>query len=204
MKYVSIDIETTGLQTETCDIIEFGAVMDDLNDPRPLCKLPVFHCYFTKENFNGNPYALSMHPKIFRRIANKEGSYSYLNATKFGYVFKKFLTQRGYEEENGRVYINAAGKNFGSMDLQFLNAKTDLNNHVKIRHRILDPGSMFATPEDADVPGTRECLIRSGYSPNITHTAVADAVDVIKMVRFKMLGLTHAPGQDSIEGMYTS
>ena len=30
MKYCSIDLETTGLNPKTSDIIEFGAVLDDL------------------------------------------------------------------------------------------------------------------------------------------------------------------------------
>ena len=49
MKYVSIDIETTGLHEDECDIIEFGAVIDDLRVMAPISKLPVFHCYFIKE-----------------------------------------------------------------------------------------------------------------------------------------------------------
>ena len=36
MLYCSIDIETTGLDPETCDIIQFAAVLDNLADPQPL------------------------------------------------------------------------------------------------------------------------------------------------------------------------
>jgi len=149
----------------------------------PIDKLPVFHCYFVKDNFTGSPYALSMHPKIFRRIAEKEDGYNYYNAEKFGYKFKKFLINNGYEEDSGRIYINAAGKNFAAFDLQFLNKKTDLNKHVKIRHRILDPGSMYMKIDDEAVPGTEECLKRAGLTPNVEHEAVADAFDVVKLIR---------------------
>lgn len=183
MKYVSIDIETTGLIPEECDIVEFGAVLDDLSTTEPLDKLPIFHCYFVKDYYHGSPYALSMHPKIFRRIAEKEAGYTYYNAEKFGYQFKKFLVQHGYKEEDGRVYINAAGKNFAAFDLQFLNKKTDLSKHVKIRHRILDPGSMYLRGDDESIPGTEECLRRAGFEPNVEHVAVADAIDVVKLIR---------------------
>jgi len=183
MKYCSIDIETTGLIVDECDIIEFGAVLDDLSVVAPIDELPVFHCYFRKEYYQGSPYALSMHPKIFRRIAEKEGLYNYYHAEKFGYKFKQFLMQNGYEEDSGRVYINAAGKNFGAFDLQFLDRKTDLNKHVKISHRILDPGSMYAEITDTRVPGTEECLRKAGFEPNVTHEAVDDALDVVKLIR---------------------
>ena len=188
MKYCSIDIETTGLIVDECDIVEFGAVLDDICGmltPERLSELPVFHCYFKKEYYQGSPYALSMHPKIFRRIAEKEEGYNYYNAEKFGYQFKKFLLANGYEEEDGRVYINAAGKNFGAFDLQFLDRKTDLNKHVKIRHRILDPGSMYMVVDDEVVPGTEECLRRANLDPNVTHKAVDDAFDVVKLIRYK-------------------
>ena len=36
MLYCSIDIETTGLNPKTCDIVQFAAVLDNLADPQPL------------------------------------------------------------------------------------------------------------------------------------------------------------------------
>lgn len=33
MKYVSIDLETTGLDFECCEILELGAVLDDISLP---------------------------------------------------------------------------------------------------------------------------------------------------------------------------
>ena len=40
MKYISIDLETTGLSSETCEVIEFGAVLDDLTTLQPIESLP--------------------------------------------------------------------------------------------------------------------------------------------------------------------
>ena len=55
MRYVSIDLETTGLDAINNDIIEFGAVLDDLADMKPLEELPRFHAYICKEEYRGQP-----------------------------------------------------------------------------------------------------------------------------------------------------
>ena len=75
MKICSLDLEMTGLDIETCDILEFGCVLDDLSNQRPIEELPTFECYFSPVReggtYQGSPYALQMHPEIFRRIAEK-------------------------------------------------------------------------------------------------------------------------------------
>jgi len=42
-KYVSLDIETTGLNPENCQVLEIGAVIDDGTTPIEDC--PTFQCY---------------------------------------------------------------------------------------------------------------------------------------------------------------
>lgn len=190
MRYCSVDMESCGLIADEHSLLEFGAVIDDLQNPLPIEELPKFHCYFLPVEgvYHGSPFALSMHPKIFRRIADREEGYNYYSPMKFGFAFKRFLIDNGYEAEHGRVTINAAGKNFGASDLQFFNKQTDLAKHVKIRHKILDPGPMFVTKDDEVLPGMEECLNRMGEEPVVAHTAVEDAIDVVKLVRYKMLG----------------
>lgn len=180
----SIDLETTGLDPETCDIVEIGAVVADFSKPLdPVEDLPTFHAYITPPKggtYTGTPYALSMHSEIFRRIANREEGYTYLAPSRLGYVFRKFLVEAGFEEENDHVTITAAGKNFGSFDLQFLKRVPDFTKHVQIRHKILDPGSILCDPiEDDVIPSLDECLERMGFSHNVTHCAVDDARDVL-------------------------
>ena len=192
MKYISIDLETTGLDPINNDIIEFGAVLDDLNNMLPLEQLPKFHAYICKEEYKGQPYALSMHPTIFRRIATKEEGYNYLYPNTLGKSFLNFLIQNGYEldEKNGkqikRTVINVAGKNFGSFDLPFLNNKTNFSSSVKIRHRIIDPGILCLEKGDKAVPGTKLCLERIGITKEVAHTTIEDALDVIQIVRAKL------------------
>lgn len=192
MRYASIDIETCGLDRKTHDIIEFGAVLDDLKNQVDIDKLPKFHCYFlppSGENFTGSPFALSMHQKIFLRIANREKPFTYVHPMKFGFMFRKFLVKNGYQEEHDQVVINVAGKNFGAFDLPFLAERTDLLKHVNIRHRIIDPSILYVLNGDEALPGTKDCKERRNFKFGITddievaHTAIDDAVDVIKLVR---------------------
>lgn len=184
MRYCSVDLETTGLNPDTCDIIEFSAVLDDLSILDPIDKLPVFHTYFIKDNYVGEPYALSMHPQIFRRIAERDHTkYSFMSASKLGYAFRKFLVNNGYKEEHDQVVITVAGKNFPAFDLQFLNRKSDMSKHVNIRHRIIDPAILYIKPGDDAPPGMEECKRRAGMEPKVAHTAEEDAKDIIQLIR---------------------
>jgi len=186
MRIVSVDIETTGLDRHVHDLVEFGAILDDLRNPQPLDSLPKFHCYFILEKYTGSPFALSLHSVAFRRIADRTQGYTYISAMKFGHSFKQFLVKNGYELEHDMATITAAGKNFGAFDLPFLEEKSDLLKHVNIRHRILDPAVLFLTKDDNLLPGTETCKARMCLPDKSAHTAIEDAMDVIKMVRYKL------------------
>lgn len=185
MKYCSIDLETTGLDVDNCDILEFGAVLDDLKNKQPLKSLPRFHCYFIMPNniYKGEPRAMAMHSKIFDRIDSREEGYTYMSPMKLGYAFKSFLINNNYETQKDKVTINVAGKNFAAFDLQFLNRYTDLNKHVKIRHRIIDPAMLFIENGDDRLPSLSDCKKRAGLPEEVAHNAIDDAIDVIKIVR---------------------
>jgi len=191
MRYCSIDLEMCGLDPDTCDILEMGAVIDDLENPLPLDELPRFHCYFLPMNeggtFRGQPYALQMHPDIFLRIDKREEPYTYVSPRKVGNKFKQFLLAHDFEESSGKVHITVAGKNFGSCDLNFLNKQTDLNKHVDIRHSMMDPGILYMEKEDMRVPSLDMCLRRAGFEGNVAHNAIDDALDVIKLIRHKFV-----------------
>ena len=189
-------MESTGLDSDNNDIIEFGAVFDDLNDMKLIEELPRFHCYFLPpdgDSYTGQPYALSMHPTIFRRIAEREEPYTYVHPRKFGFMFRKWLVDTcKYVEEHDRVTINVAGKNFGVCDYQFITKKTDLDKHVKIRHKMIDPASYFLEEGDESLPGLGLCkgrlISRTGAKlpTEVDHTAVEDALDVVSLVRYAL------------------
>ena len=68
MKYVSIDIETTGLDLEKCEILSIGAVIEDTNNPLPLDQLPKFHVAIKRENITGSMFAINMNKELIETI----------------------------------------------------------------------------------------------------------------------------------------
>jgi len=181
MRYVSIDLETTGLDPATCDVIEFAAVIDDLDNQAPLDNLPVFHAYIHHGLFQGQAYALSMHTRIFRVLATGKGAEGALcvEPGELGKLFAKFLWHHQYHDK-----ITAAGKNFAGFDLQFLRRLPNFDDDVQFHHRVIDPGLLWwRCGEDRQLPDMATCLKRAGYDKQVSHTAVEDAMDVIRLIR---------------------
>jgi len=180
-KYVSIDIETTGLNPEHCQILEIGAVIDDGTAPIEDC--PTFHCYIDHSLLLGESYALSMHPTILRRIATKEEGYTYLQSWEVATRFCDFLKEHGLDPENEKVFV--AGKNYASFDARFLAKLTNWDKHIKTHHRILDPAALYWQPETdgARLPDTKTCMDRAGIPGEVAHTAVEDAIVVVRLIR---------------------
>ena len=189
MKYLSIDTESTGVNNKTCDLLEFAAILDNLSNLLPINQLPRFHCYFLPPEsgiFTGEPYALSMHPIIFRRIAEREKPFNYFSTNRFGFQFKKFLIDNGFNPEDDRVTINVAGKNV-AWDISFLEEKTDIKKHIKMRHRVIDPAILYLQKDDDRVPGLEECKKRAGIvESGVNHNALDDALDIVILVREKL------------------
>ncbi len=181
--FVSLDIETTGLDPETCQIIEVGAVIDDwLN---PLEDPPTFHRYVTHKVYRGEPYALSMHRKIFRRIADKEEGFDYIGGCWLAVDFDNWLKRN--DLPNKRDKINVAGKNFAGFDTRFLSKINDWNRLIKFHHRVLDPAMLCWNPlEDSVLPDSKTCKDRCDLKGEVAHTALEDAFDVAHMIQHRV------------------
>jgi len=192
MKYVSIDIETTGLDPETCDILEVAAVID--NDPSvPATKLPTFRYRFVQELYRGRPIALVMHWDLFMDLASHAKNAKnvdligppqnfYGPPSKFALSLNRWL----YDHRIDPLAFVVAGKNFANFDARFLSKLPRISAYVKWHHRILDPGNMFVLPGDLVVPDTNECCLRAGINldtQGLRHTAIYDAQQVVSLVR---------------------
>lgn len=183
MKYASIDLETTGLDPETCKTIEIGMILDDLSNPRPIASLPAFHCYVDCGIFTGQARALAMHAKIFERIASKAPEYHYLCEESVGIYISDFLRRNGYGRSER---VNPAGKNFASFDANFLKKLPGLSKEVFFSHRVIDPAMLYWNPmTDKALPDTKTCYERAGIREDVAHTALDDARGVIKLLRAK-------------------
>jgi DNA polymerase III epsilon subunit-like protein len=182
MKYVSIDIETTGLPSESCQILEIGAVMDDLSesfDPQPR---EIFHRYVQHSEYHGQPYALAMNQDILYTLA--KGEHPDISwACDISAEFAEWLYLRGQFRPG--IKVTVAGKNFAGFDKPFLKMFPKFTELINLHHRSIDPGTLWMKPTDSEIPSTEECMRRAGLEGVVAHTAVEDAIVVCKLIRRK-------------------
>lgn len=183
MKYVSIDIETTGLNPAIHDVLEVGAIFEDTDNQMPRGWCPTFHAYLWKPNYTGEAIALAMNAHILQKIhqLKKDGDTHFLmDENTFGFRFAEFLTKHG----DGKTIV-AAGKNVTSFDLPFLR-RFPYWDHIKIRHRALDPTLSYVNwKTDTEPPDLSTCKKRAGLPELVTHEALDDAWDVIELLRLE-------------------
>lgn len=68
MKYLSIDIETTGLSSENHQILSVGVVIEDTGKKLPFSEIPKFHCAITDEEVEGSLFAINMNRELINMI----------------------------------------------------------------------------------------------------------------------------------------
>lgn len=68
MKYVSIDIETTGLDRDKHQVLSIGAIVEDTKMKLPYDQIPKFYGIILRHEISGSPRALSMNKEIIEMI----------------------------------------------------------------------------------------------------------------------------------------
>lgn len=201
MRYVSIDIETTGLDPDIRQLLQLGMVIEDTETAvahpgwpsccNPVEDLPTFNAVVVRDVYHGEPYALSMHADIFKAVANVPPQGVGLAAGDF-----EVRGRAAMADNEGRVFLAAkmwllhylgagpyvaAGKNLGNFDFRFLPKSFTSLFH----HRLIDAGSVAIGRDAAwwghgfGAPPSLRDLI--GREP--AHDAVGDAQDVIRYLR---------------------
>lgn len=69
MKYVSIDLETTGLDPEKHQILTFSGILDNTEKELDYDESPKFNIYVLREDIVGSPFAIGMNSEIIERIS---------------------------------------------------------------------------------------------------------------------------------------
>jgi oligoribonuclease (3'-5' exoribonuclease) len=197
--YISIDIETTGLDSEKCQVIEIGMVVE--TDWRtPIEQLPACSFLVDPGTIIGEPFALQLNAQILREIAEcrRTGSGNWTDTE--GAVQKMFNFMRAYfPYTHAQLHFVAAGKNYGSFDARFLERLPNWKAWMKPHHRPLDPGGMYFDARiDDSVPGTEECMRRAGFDPDVKHRAEEDARNVVRLIRRKAFAQSFADLQDTM------
>jgi len=178
LRIVAIDLETSGLNPETCQILEIAVVVDDLDNPQPIDSLPTFQTLIKHEIYSGTPFAIQLNVEIFKKLADK--NYPAMTCKEAATELHKFFDKLFKGDK-----INVAGKNVGTFDYRFFMQDPHLRRVADrfFRHRMIDVGALFLKPEDDSIPGMEECMRRGGLNPIVTHHALDDAKDVIKLIR---------------------
>lgn len=217
MRYVSIDIETTGLDRENDQVLEIGAIIEDTNKQLDFNEIPRYKAIINHDRISGGVYALHLNARILEILANipnfnidtsRDGSgikrttyireHNIIKPEDFALSFHTFLTSNGYKENDKKqVKIIVAGKNFASFDKPFLNRLLELYRvpfidfgnevpFIDFGHRTIDPANMYIDFEnDNDIPSLNTCLERADIDDKVTHNALLDAWDVVRVLREK-------------------
>ena len=168
MIFYSLDIETTGVNPETDQILEVAILEVDSTD---FSILRTLHFYVRNERLEGSPYAINMNKDIIDKIVSGEvDSYFPSNVSK---LVLDFLPDSK---------VTFAGKNVTTFDIPFLKKYVP---ELQYHHRSIDPTILFFDPQvDITLPDLSKCKVRAGLSPNVSHTAIDDAKDIVDLLKF--------------------
>jgi len=187
MKYVSIDLETTGLSPIEHDIVEIGAVIDDWVSP--LEGLPRFRFVVVRDSYRMTPYCAYLHLNLWSEIkeVDPEGRdrvWAGVGDAWYGRPVAAMRTMAEWLKKNGvdPKHVIPAGKNFANFDKPFL-AELPFSDEVRFKHRTLDPVTYWTKPFDDQPASTIDACARAGVELEGHHTALADCLTVIKLLR---------------------
>lgn len=185
MRYVSIDIETTGLNPERDQILEFGAVIGDTEKEYNINNAIKFHKIILHRRIVGDVFAINMNREIIQEIKEAYDK-SELNRAfcSIQYLEENFIEWLVKNDFDIKEKINVAGKNFVGFDQKFLEPYF---KNIKFSQRVLDPAVLyFDKEEDYRLPDLQTCKQRAGLNGNVSHRALGDALDVVLLLQKKL------------------
>jgi DNA polymerase III alpha subunit (gram-positive type) len=193
MRYVSIDVETTGLDPEENQLLEVGAVIEDTQVGGNIDRLPSFRAIIVhpEGEFRISPLVMRMHMSLFELIEQADqakldayGHYTiddayYCRPSQLEQLFTIWLSTHKVWTTKGKII--PAGKNFFGFDYGFLKKWC---SNIKFHHRHLDPVAYFTRHNDLEPPKLELCCERAGITLQNHHTAVGDAKTVVSLIRW--------------------
>ena len=120
MIYVSIDIETSGLDHEKHKVLSIGAIIEDTEKKLPYEECPKFNAIILQNEITGSPRALTMNKEIIsmigdylegtdfeRNLMNKHTDYTFYEKDDVIKEFYKFLWCNGFSHlDSPSTHVN--------------------------------------------------------------------------------------------------
>lgn len=178
--YVSIDIETTGIDDKS-HILQISAVYDDLKSPISELKtidLPIKYAVMR----HCEPYAMGMNAELLKKMMNKE--FKTYSPNEAADELISFLFH--VKELEGDKKVILAGKNVASFDIPKLNLffGEDKRFSSVIHYKTLDVGSLYYDVFKDNVSLSE--INKLTNRKEVSHNALDDAFDVVYAVRHKL------------------
>ncbi len=197
--YISLDVETTGVNLDRSELLEIGWVVDD--GTSPVEELISRNFIIARNTISyGEFFALDMNARIFKAL--KEGHpdiqlesfiarqllMDMLHAAELAVEWDKFHGL--FVEGKPNRKIQMAGKNYSGFDGIFVNGllvRTDRTKEFAqlAQHRVMDVGPMYAH-DFGYVPSLPEICKKHMNNAPVTHKAVEDAQLVVSLIRNKL------------------
>lgn len=202
VKYFSIDTETTGLDFENNQIIEFGVIFEDPDRQLSFEEIPKFKRIIRHDSYVGQAIAIHMNARIFKILAeydmkkpaDKIEFAKLHNIVRPSALMDEFLQfvidcYKHYGLPIPGYGINIAGKNFPGFDGKFIEKlKTDygMQGSLKFKHVVGDPATLYTDfYKDEMFAGLQTCKDVAGIAGTVSHDALEDAWDVVQVLRKK-------------------
>ena len=98
---------------------------------------------------------------------------------------RAFLLAHGFRpDKHDCVSVTMAGKNIGVFDLGFLKELPGYGTLVRAETAMLDPAAFYLNwHKDSRLPSMSICKARAGHGREVAHEALADALDVVRLLR---------------------
>ncbi len=186
MRYVSLDLETTGGRPARHQILELAAVVEDTKNLRPLAELPAFRRVVRHPEYVGTAGALALNAGLLRELAQKEPNPELCGPEELLPQLREFLLAQGFKtDKKDCVAVTMAGKNIASFDLGFLRELPGYGTLVRAEPAMLDPAAFYLNwRKDTRLPTMQTCKARAHFADDtVAHQALADALDVIELLR---------------------
>jgi oligoribonuclease len=166
MRYVSLDLETSGSDPLRHQVLELAAVVEDTRRTAttPLAELPAFRRALRYRELTGTPGALALNARLLVELADKTKADApdICAPTEVLPQLREFLLANGFKPD-----------------------KKDCVSVTLAEPAVLDPAAFYLNwHKDSRLPSMLICQARFGDpEPHVAHEALADALEVVRLLR---------------------